>query len=251
MFENFRAHIKDQSHPGPEYRETIEALECLSGADIADDDSMLFIRALKHRSTLSGGHHPTDSYERLEFLGDAVLELIVSEFLFDRFPHKNEGFLTQLRAKLVKGSTLAIYARKMGLSDLIIVGNRVQEHNIKHSESTLSDVFESLLGAIYITQGYHSARTFVHDSVQEYVDLEELSVTSENYKSILLEYAQARGLIIPNYTVTKESGPDHDKTFQIKVLVNGEELGRGNGKSKKEAEQEAAAQALEILEDRD
>jgi ribonuclease-3 len=247
MFENFRASMESQPSPGPEHKEIIEALEQLIGVSI--DEPLLFIRALRHRSTLSDQrYHPNDSYERLEFLGDAVLELIVSEFIFDHFPQKNEGFLTQMRAKLVKGETLAMYASKMGLSELIIVGNRSQEQGIKYSESTLSDVFESLLGAIYITKGYRAAMVFVRGAIEKYMDLSELSDKSENYKSILLEYAQARSMAIPRYEVIKESGPDHNKTFQIKVLVDEKEQGQGAGKSKKEAEQKAAHQALQKLE---
>jgi ribonuclease-3 len=131
---------------------------------------------------------------------------------------------------------------------LIIVGNRTQGQAIKHSEGTLSDVFESLLGTIYITKGYRAARKFVLDAIEKYVNINELSDKSENYKSILLEYAQARSIAIPRYEVIKESGPDHKKTFQVKVLVDEKERGQGSGTTKKEAEQKAAHQALEVLE---
>src|SRR5699024_1932324 len=111
----------------------------------------LFVRALRHRSSLRDRNFKTsDSYERLEFLGDAVLDLIVSEIIFDQFPDENEGFLTKLRAKLVKGDALAVYSRKLNLGQLIIVGKRARGQGVEFSKSALADVFESLVGALYI-----------------------------------------------------------------------------------------------------
>ncbi|HYW33911.1 MAG TPA: ribonuclease III [Balneolaceae bacterium] len=243
MFENLRAYLEDQPNPGPEYRDKIEALEEIIDASI--DNPFLFIRALRHRSSLNDGKHDqTDSYERLEFLGDAVLDLIVSEIIFDLFPQEDEGFLTKLRAKLVNRDALAKYAKKLGLGPLIIVGDRSQGQGIEYSKSALSDVFESLIGAIYINKGYDKAAGFASTIIEQCMDVKELTTTLENYKSMLLEYAQAQKMTIPRYEVVEEMGPGHDKTFRIRAIVDEKERGQGVGKSKKEAEQKAARQAL-------
>jgi ribonuclease-3 len=243
MFEHLRAYLKHQPDVSSEYDERIKELERIIGISI--DNPFLFIRALRHRSSLADGEYDkTDSYERLEFLGDAVLDLIVSEIIFDRFSKKTEGFLTKLRAKLVRGDTLAMYADKLGLSSLIIIGERAQGQGIEFSKSALSDIFESLVGAIYINKGYAAAANFANTTIGKYIDLDEITGTLDNYKSMLLEYAQARGMTIPRYEVIRETGPGHNKTFNVRALVDEQERGRGEGKSKKEAEQKAARQAL-------
>jgi ribonuclease-3 len=246
MFEKLRSYLKKQPGVGEEYKEHLEKLEGIIGTTI--DNPFLFVRALRHRSSLvDDDFQSTDSYERLEFLGDAVLDLIVSEIIFDRFPGKDEGFLTKLRSKLVKGDALAFYARKLNLNELLLIGERARGQGIEFSKSALADVFESLLGAIYIDKGYNDAAQFVKQVIEEYVVFKELTTTLDNHKSLLLEYAQANELTIPRYEIIAESGPGHDKTFQVKAIVDEQDVGRGSGKSKKEAEQEAARQALNRL----
>lgn len=246
MFEKLRDFLKRQPEVGPEHSDRIKKLERIIGTQI--NNPFLFIRALRHRSTMGDGHHQTQgSYERLEFLGDAVLDLIVSEIIFDRFPSKNEGFLTKLRAQLVKGDALADFSQKLGLSELILIGERAQGQGIEFSKSALSDVFESLIGAIYIDKSYIDARNFVAEVIERFVEFEQIINSLDNYKSMLLEYAQSEKMAIPHYEVIAETGPDHNKTFEVRAIVDNKEFGQGQGKSKKEAEQNAARASLEKL----
>jgi len=244
MFDRLRAYFKTDRDLKPEYERRIKELEGIIGTDI--DNPFIYIRALRHRSILADDNYSsTDSYERLEFLGDAVLDLIVTEVIFDLFPEKNEGFLTKLRAKLVKGDTLAMYARNLNLSELMLLGERVQGQGIEKSKSVLADVFEALVGALYVDVGYEPTSTFVRMVIERYVNFDEIIDTLDNYKSLLLEFAQAHQMEIPTYTVISEEGPGHDKTFGVEVYVDEKPVAQGKGKSKKEAEQKAARRALE------
>lgn len=246
MLEKLRALFKSQGTLPPKHKKRIRQLEKIVETSI--DNPFIYVRALRHRSTLSDENFSsTDSYERLEFLGDAVLDLIVTEVIFDLYPEKNEGFLTKLRAKLVKGDTLAIFARELGLNELLLLAKEVQGQGIENSKSVLSDVFEALVGALYLDAGYDQASQFVRKVIDRYINLDEVITTLDNYKSLLLEFAQARQMKIPTYHVISESGPGHDKTFEIEVLVDEKPMGSGIGKSKKEAEQKAARKALAHL----
>ncbi|MEO9885398.1 MAG: ribonuclease III [Balneola sp.] len=235
---------KEDQYKDQVKNERILALERIIGLQI--DDPSLFLRALRHRSTLSNDQYAShDSYERLEFLGDAVLDLIASEILFEKFPESNEGFLTKSRAKLVKGDTLAKFSAKLGIEEILELGERSEQLTI--SKSILADVFESIIAAIYITKGYPNAFLFVSKVFEDQVDFKKLVNQVDNFKSALLELTQANKMGLPNYKVITESGPGHDKVFEIKVLVDDKELGIGEGKSKKSAEQEAAKMALKTL----
>ena len=246
MFDRLRSYFKNDVELSPEHEQRIEELEEIIGTQV--DNPVIYIRALRHRSTLVDDNFSSnDSYERLEFLGDAVLDLIVTEVIFDLFPDKNEGFLTKLRAKLVKGDTLAMYARNLNLSNLMLLGERVRGQGVEHSKSVLSDVFEALVGATYLDLGYRPTSSFVRNVIERNVDFDNIITTLDNYKSLLLEFAQARGMEIPTYNVISEEGPGHDKTFGVEVLVDNQPIAEGKGKSKKEAEQQAARRALEKL----
>ncbi|MCH2448670.1 MAG: ribonuclease III [Gracilimonas sp.] len=235
---------KKQEDLSPELKSRIEKLERIVGFKI--DDPSLFLKALRHRSTLSQDKYETyDSYERLEFLGDAVLDLIAAEILFNNYPEKDEGFLTKVRAKLVRGDTLTDFSKKLGLEDLMELGERNGAGKI--SKSILADAFESIIAAIYITKGYQQAYQFVDTVIENNLVIDNLINTVDNYKSALLELAQAQKRPIPHYELISESGPGHNRTFMVKVLVGDEELGQGKGKSKKKAEQKAARQALKKL----
>jgi ribonuclease-3 len=234
---------KDQSKDQVK-NERLLQLERIIGLDISDPS--LFLRALRHRSTLASDLYSShDSYERLEFLGDAVLDLIAAEVLFEKFPTANEGFLTKSRAKLVKGDTLAKFSEKLGIEELLELGERSEQVNI--SKSILADVFESIIAAIYITKGYPSAFLFVSKVFEEQVDFKKLVNQVDNFKSALLEFTQAKKMSLPDYKVISESGPGHDKVFEILVSVDDQELGTGQGRSKKIAEQAAAKVALKTL----
>lgn len=237
---------KKKSDLSPELISRIEKLERIVGFQI--DDPSLFLKALRHRSTLSQEKYETyDSYERLEFLGDAVLDLIAAEILFNQYPEKDEGFLTKVRAKLVRGETLSDFSKKLGLEDLMELGER--NGGTKVSKSILADAFESIIAAIYITRGYADAYRFVDKVIAENLIIKELINTVDNYKSALLEYAQAEKMPIPRYELISESGPGHNRTFEVKVLIGEDQLGTGIGKSKKKAEQKAAKEALKVIKD--
>ncbi|SMO74844.1 ribonuclease III [Gracilimonas mengyeensis] len=231
------------SELSPELINRIKKIEGIVGFSI--DDPSLFLKALRHRSTLSQEQYETyDSYERLEFLGDAVLDLIAAEILFNKYPEKDEGFLTKVRAKLVRGETLSGFSRALGIEDLMELGER---NGGGISKSILADAFESIIAAIYITQGYEHAYEFVDRVIRENLVLKDLIDTVDNYKSALLEYAQAKKMSIPYYEMIAEYGPGHNRTFEVKVLIDKRELGTGKGKSKKKAEQKAAKEALKML----
>ncbi|MDR9419208.1 ribonuclease III [Gracilimonas sp.] len=235
---------KKKSDLSPELKSRIEKLEGIVGFQI--DDPSLFLKALRHRSTLSQDQYEVyDSYERLEFLGDAVLDLIASEILFNNYPEKDEGFLTKVRAKLVRGDTLSIFSQKLGIEELMELGEKNGGGNI--SKNILADAFESIIAAIYITKGYQHSYQFVDKVIEENLVVEDLINTVDNYKSALLEYAQAEKMTIPYYKLVNETGPGHDRTFEVKVLIGDKEFGKGKGKSKKKAEQKAAKKALKIL----
>jgi ribonuclease III len=208
----------------------------------------LYLKALRHRSKLieSNLRH-TESYEQLEFLGDAVLDLIVSEVLYDRFSTRNEGFMTQMRSRVVKGDTLAQFSQELGLQDIIEIGNRVKDQGIESSTSVLSDIFEALLGALYRDRGYEVARDFIVKVIDANLDLSQLEIEKDNYKSILLEYAQAKKMSAPVYEILRVSGPDHEKEFEIQVVINDVGYGKGEGRNKKKAEQIAAKETLQML----
>lgn len=242
---------KKESEINPELKTELklrlEKLERIIGISI--DDPSLFLKALRHRSTLSQDKYQAyDSYERLEFLGDAVLDLIAAEILFNNYPEKDEGFLTKVRAKLVRGETLADLSKNLGLEELMELGERGNENGNGISSSILADAFESIIAAIYLTRGYQDAYNFVERVINNNLKITDLINKVDNYKSALLELAQAQKMTIPVYKLINESGPGHNRTFEVKVVIDDQEFGKGKGKSKKKAEQKAAKQALRILE---
>src|SRR5699024_3724965 len=246
MLKRLKALFKSEGKLSPGHKKRIHQLEHIIDTPI--ENPFIYLQALRHRSTLAQDEFgPADSYERLEFLGDAVLDLVVTEIIFDRYPQKEEGFLTKLRAKLVKGDTLAMFSKELGLNTLLLLAERARGQGIENSKSILSDLFEAVSGAIYLDAGHAAVSAFIQRVIGEYIDFEAVITTLDNYKSLLLEYAQARQLAIPTYTVVSERGPGHNKTFEIEVYVDGKPKARGEGKSKKEAEQKAAKKALEQL----
>jgi ribonuclease-3 len=224
-------------------RETLRGLEKRIGYYFKDPN--LLVHALKHRSYVYARQgHGTDSNERLEYLGDAVLDLYVAAFLFDRYADKREGDLTQMKSVVVSRPTLAQKARGIDLGYFVLLSPEERRAGGHKQDSILCDAFESLIGAIYLDGGAKPSRRFVEAVVLH--DLEELIVRQDfvNFKSKLLEHTQSRGFGHPKYHVQSEEGPDHDKIFNVEVSVTGEKLGDGQGRSKKEAQQMAARDAL-------
>lgn len=223
-------------------RDALEA--CLR---IKIKDIFLYERALTHRSILKHLDHGTESNERIEFLGDAVLGLIIGKFLYEKFPKEDEGFLTRARAKIVNGKMLAQFARRIKLNDLILMSENAEKSNGRQNDTILADAFEALIGAIYLDQGYEKAETFILAIANATVRMSQLVEENHNYKSLLLEYMQARSWGQPEYRVISEEGPSHLKAFEIEVWVCGEAKGRGKATSKKKAEQIAAENTLAML----
>jgi ribonuclease-3 len=210
-------------------------------------DPRWYRQALRHRSTLQEGESTTASNERLEFLGDAILSLVVAEHLFARYPDADEGFLTKLRARLVNGKILAACARSIRLGDHLQLSENMERADGRTNRSILSDAYEAVIGAIYLDRGLEAAREFVVRTLLEHADVEDLAQTRDNYKSLLLEMSQAQSWPQPIYETVAEKGPDHDKQFTMKVCIGERELGTGTASSKKSAEQKAARMALERL----
>ncbi|MEX0928307.1 MAG: ribonuclease III [Balneolales bacterium] len=246
MLSRIRAYLFKSRALDPASARKIAFLEKVIGSRIRKP--LFFLKALRHRSSLIEKNlDQSESYEQFEFLGDAVLDLVVSDIIFARYPSEDEGFMTQLRAKLVNGATLAGLARKLDLASVIEVGSRVRDQGIEQSEGVLADTFEAVVGALYTEKGYATTYTFVSGIYEHYTDLDELVLSEDNYKSRLLEAAQARKLSIPVYKTLSEKGPPHKKKFEVQVIVGGEVQGTGTGKSKKKAEQKAAKAALERM----
>lgn len=210
-----------------------------------------FAEALTHRSALSiPPSGEKKSNERMEFLGDAILNFLVAEFLFNEFPESDEGQMTRLRSLFVNQHALAECAAKMSLSSFLDMSSSAQQAIEKGYETIVSDAFEAVIAAIYLDGGIEAAKEFVTRMVmprEKQVDREVFKVLDRNFKSALLELAQARALGAPRYNLLKEEGPDHDRTFTVEVLIGEESRGIGSGKTKKAAEQSAAEKAYENL----
>ena len=212
-------------------------------------DPDLLKLALTHRSYLSvTGQGPRESNERLEFLGDSVLGLVTSEFLYRRHPDEHEGQLTKTKSLLVSKAILSRRALRMGLGRYVLLSHSEVESGGRQRLSILADAFESVLGAVYLDQGFEVARKFIH----QWLLAESDAITSDkrhtNYKSHLQEYVQSTYRTHPVYRIRSEYGPDHSKHFMVEVMVGRRTLGEGRGHNKKEAEQAAAREALERVE---
>jgi ribonuclease III len=204
----------------------------------------LLIQALTHSSFSNEDKgNLTDDYERLEFLGDAVLELAVSEHLFMTKPDMYEGNMTKTRASIVCEFTLAVCARNIVLDKYILLGKGEELTGGRNRDSIISDVFEALIGAIYLDGGFDVAKEFVMKYVLE--DVED-KIMFYDSKTILQEFAQESGKKL-EYEVVGESGPSHDKVYYAQAIIDGKIVGKGEGKMKKRAEQQAAYDALMIL----
>lgn len=223
----------------------LERLQRALGYSIRNND--IFSQALLHRSFLQRLPESTRSNERLEFLGDSILNLVVAEYLYHRFPQAEEGELTKIRSRLVNRKALAAYARAIHLSDFILMSPSAAQAIGKGYDAITADTFEAIIAAIYLDGGFAPAREFVERQVLTAMKKGAVVTSDENYKSMLLEYAQSQGIGAPRYYIIKEEGPDHDRTFTVEVMLNNVRQGRGTGKNKKEAEQAAASEALDKL----
>lgn len=205
---------------------------------------LLLAEALTHPSLAYESQKAQFDNQRLEFLGDAVLQLVLTEHLYRKFPDSPEGRMTKLRAQLVSRNALAQFAMELQLGHYILLGKGEEASGGRKRASTLADALEALIGAIYLDSGYESARELVLRLFEQGIGVVSESDEEGNPKGTLQEVLQSMGNEAPRYQITGESGPDHRKVFHSQVLWRGVVLAQGRGKSKKEAEVRAALEAL-------
>lgn len=209
-------------------------------------DKSLLQRALVHRSYLNEHpEFPLEDNERLEFLGDAVLDFLTAEYLYHRFPEATEGLLTSLRAALVRRETLARFAKGFGLGDHLLLGHGEAASGGRERPVILCAVFEAVVGALYLDRGIATVQRLIEPLMQPVIDETIENESDKDHKSMLQELAQGLLHRTPRYSTVAESGPDHAKEFTVQVSVAGRVLGHGTGKSKQQAAQRAARVALE------
>jgi len=200
-----------------------------------------------HGSTATDDSNSSSSNERMEFLGDSVLSLVINEHLYKSYPDKSEGELTKMKSVIVSKQILAHLAKRIRLGTFVLVSDNAQRAGVSEIDSVLADTLEAVFGAVFIDGGFEEARSCIlrimPDDISEIVYKEE----TINYKSLLQEYIQALHKIPPRYRVQSTAGPDHNKEFAVEVVVKGTVLGEGLGKTKKHAEQEAAREAYRRL----
>ena len=191
--------------------------------------------------------HNVKSNERLEFLGDAILEYIISVYLFQNYSHLVEGEMTKVRATVVCEKSLYKVAISHDFSDFLFLGRTEVKGNGKNRPAILADSVEAIIAAIYLDQGIEAAQKFILENLKEEVEIASKNVGMKDYKTVLQEKLQEKGNVLIEYEIIHESGPDHNKSFIAQVKYNGRVLATGNGKSKKAAQMEAAKNALEQL----
>ncbi len=199
--------------------------------------------ALTHKSWVNENPGKRGSNERLEFLGDAILEFVVSRQLYEKFPDKEEGYLTALRANIVNTVNLAKTAKNIELGKALYLSKGEEDGGGRENSSLLADTVEAVIGALFLDQGLPASESFISENLLFDIEVKTKEPLKDP-KSRLQEYVQAKGLPTPKYRVFKESGPDHEKNFQVEVVIDNKPWGLGEGKSKSLAEQKAAENAL-------
>ena len=210
-------------------------------------DPSFLLQALTHRSHSRTVDNSADSNERLEYLGDSILGMVISEYLYHAYPDYKEGDLTKTKALLVNETALSTVGKESGLNTLILLSAEEEKSGGRNRNSIISDALEAVIGAIYLDSGLNAARDFIYRVILSRKEDILSDANQHNYKGELLEYLQARGESAPHYEVLSEEGPDHEKIFRIAVHAGGKITGIGMGQSKKEAEQRAAAESLNYL----
>jgi ribonuclease-3 len=221
---------------------------CQRALEVAFNNKALLQQAFVHSSYLNENPDFTlPSNERLEFLGDAILDFIVAERLYREFPKLPEGDLTTIRASLVCRETLAEIASSLKLGDWLLLGQGEETSGGRTRQSNLANAMEALIGAMYLDQGLTKTRKFILRQLEPFLKKAKHEQISLNYKALLQELTQSKEHLTPTYHLVAASGPDHDKQFIVEVLVKSKVLGRGAGKNKKTAEMQAARSAWEKL----
>ncbi len=207
----------------------------------------LLKNALTHSSYANEVRKGFSSNERLEFLGDSVLSIIVSDYIYKKFPDMPEGELTRLRSSLVCEKALCSFSRELDVGSYLMLGKGEDKGGGRERDSILADAFEAILAAIYLDGGMNCARTFVMDFVLRELKSHKNDDVMKDYKTALQEIIQKNPEESVKYVLVDEKGPDHDKSFTVEVCLNSNVIGKGSGKNKKQAEQMAAKQALELM----
>jgi ribonuclease-3 len=209
-------------------------------------DPRLLERALTHKS-YANENRLSEHNERMEFLGDSVLSLVVSELLMNALPGASEGELSRIRAAVVSEPSLAAVARTIGLGEFLLVGRGEEQTGGRDKDSLLADSLEALVASLYLDGGMEPAGAFITRFFRDTIDRVQAAGGAADHKTELQELCQERLKILPEYRVVSETGPDHRKEFTVELSIRGEVCGRGTGRNKKEAEQRAAKEALERL----
>ena len=221
--------------------------ELQSTINITFHDKELLRHAFYHRSYLNEAKHIKESNERLEFLGDAILSFLTSQFLYLNYPNYPEGVLTNIRSSLVKTKSLGESAKVLGFGDLLFLSHGEEESGGRNNMSLLADSFEAFLGALFLDQGIETAKQFL--TTYLFYKTAEIVETKSylDFKSLLQEIIQEGTKVSPTYQLAKSEGPDHNRLFYIVAYIGEKKLGEGKGKSKQEGEQAAAQNALEKM----
>ncbi len=219
--------------------ESLERLEKLIGVSFHETDHLL--TAITHRSYLNEHREAKQNHnERYEFLGDAVLELVVTDFLFNKYPEKPEGELTAIRAALVNTVSLSEVATNMNINEFLLLSKGEERDTGRARQYILANTFESIIGAIYLDQGYESAKEFIAGHLFDKTDTIVAKRLWQDAKSRFQELAQEHTSITPSYETLSQTGPDHDRVFNVGVFLGDTKVAEGKGRSKQEAEQSAA-----------
>lgn len=223
----------------------MESLE--ARLDYKFNNIRLLKNALIHSSYANEVRGNTHSNERLEFLGDSVLSVIVAEHIYNKYPNMPEGELTKMRAALVCEKSLCVFSRELGIGEYLLLGNGEDKNGGRERSSILADAFEAVLASIYIDGGMTAAKNLVLNTVLRDLEHHPEDDVFKDYKTVLQEIIQRNPEESVSYILIDEKGPDHDKIFTVEVHLNSNVIGRGTGKSKKQAEQMAACQALKLM----
>ncbi|MCR4285817.1 MAG: ribonuclease III [Candidatus Kaiserbacteria bacterium] len=222
---------------------SLEKLEALIGVTFLDRIHLL--TAVTHRSYLNEHKEAKQGHnERYEFLGDAVLELVITDFLFNKYPEKPEGELTAIRAALVNTVSLSEVASKLDLSEFLLLSKGEEKDTGRARQYILANTFESIIGSIYIDRGYEIAKEFIGRNLFDKTEPIVAKRLWQDAKSRFQELAQEHTSITPSYETLNQTGPDHDRVFTVGVFLGGEKIAEGRGRSKQEAEQSAAEAGL-------
>lgn len=236
IFEENLNHYREKS--GMITESTIQHIICTKINDLA-----LYKNALIHKSLYK---LTQTSNERLEFLGDSVVNLIVAEYLYSKYPTENEGFLTKLRTKLVNRYTLCKFSTCIGLNKIVLLCKRIDTEEGRTNIKILEDVFEAFIGAMFLDLGLLACKQFIIRVIEENIDFNEILI-DDNFKDILLRYTQKYNMTLPEYALVLQNGPPHKRLFTVQVIIDGQPLGVGYGSSKKIAEQHSAKLTLDMF----